>query len=226
MPHPEESSTLAARVKALTAEDHKSAETVPFITELMSGKRSKRDYALLVGQYYYMYNALDHASEQLRESTSLSGVSALLDPLLDRRIAIQNDLEALLPEVGLRQEPVLLDATADYVKRIQDVANDAPRLTAHHYLRYLGDLSGGLAIARLVQRHYGISSEQLNMYTFDSISKPKLYKDAYRDQLNNMGLSSAQEEVFIQEATLGFHLNKAIFEELGKFSDSLTSATA
>src|SRR5699024_9372806 len=131
----------------------------------MRGKRCTRDYALLVSQYFFIYNALDQAAEQLRATTNLPGVAKLLDPKLDRRMAIRADLESLLPEVGLDSVPVQLPATKTYVARINEVATDPARLTAHHYLRYLGDLSGGLAIARLVQRHYGIGAHQLNMYT-------------------------------------------------------------
>lgn len=222
MREPEDPNSLAARVRQLTAEDHKSAETASFITELMGGKRCTRDYALLVCQYHYIYQALDTASEQLRTKTDNPAMTKLLDPKLDRRHAIEQDLNSLLPAVGLSTSPVLLNSTADYARRISDVANDPARLAAHHYLRYLGDLSGGLAIARLMQRHYDVPDSQLNMYTFEFIEKPKLYKDAYRDQLNKLGLTPQQEDDFIQEAGNGFSYNKAIFTELGRYADSLT----
>lgn len=220
------SSTLAARVRDLTKEDHKSAETAAFITELMSGKRCSRDYALLVSQYHFIYTALDESSELLRNNTQLPGVVDLLDPELDRRSAIRKDLSRLLPATGLSNKPIQLESTADYARRIRAVAHDPARLAAHHYLRYLGDLSGGLAIARLVQRHYHIPDEQLNMYNFESIGKTKLYKDAYRDKLNNLGLSLEQEDAFVEEASLGFQYNKAIFEDLGKYSDAIYQVSA
>lgn len=222
MPHSENSDSLATRVRQLTAEDHKSAETASFVTELMGGKRSIRDYALLVSQYHFIYQALDSAAETLRAETALPGVRQLLDPHLDRRSAIERDLATLLPDTGLSENLIELNATVAYVERIHEVAHDPARLTAHHYLRYLGDLSGGLAIARLMQRHYQVPDQQLNMYTFESIQKPKLYKDAYRDQLNSLGLTVNQEDAFIEEAGFGFGYNKAIFEELGDYADSLT----
>ncbi|MDN6679938.1 MAG: biliverdin-producing heme oxygenase [Yaniella sp.] len=225
MPRSEDSHSLASRVRQLTAEDHRSAETASFITGLMGGERSVRDYALLVSQYHFIYEALDAAAETLRTETILPGVTALLDPKLDRRSAIQRDLATLLPETGLSCALVPMKATVEYVARIHQVANDPARLTAHHYLRYLGDLSGGLAIARLMQRHYQVPDHQLNMYTFESIEKPKLYKDAYRDQLNRLGLTVEQEETFIEEAGFGFGYNKRIFEELGDYADSLTPMT-
>lgn len=218
----EHSTSLAARVRQLTAEDHKSAETASFITELMSGKRCIRDYALLVSQYHYIYDALDAAADQLRTNTSLPGVAQLLDPDLDRRAAITADLAELLPSAGLSTTPMQLQSTSTYAQHIRAVANDPARLTAHHYLRYLGDLSGGLAIARLMQRHYQIPHSQLNMYTFTPIDKPKLYKDAYRAQLDALGLDTEQEDAFIAEAGIGFGFNKAIFEELGRHCDSMT----
>lgn len=226
MLHTEPSTTLATRVRDLTKEDHKSAETVAFITELMSGKRCARDYALLVSQYHFIYTALDESAELLRHNTQLAGVVDLLDPNLDRRSAIRKDLSELLPAAGLSNKPIQLGTTADYARRIRAVAHDPARLTAHHYLRYLGDLSGGLAIARLVQRHYQIPDEQLNMYNFESIGKSKLYKDAYRNKLDNLGLSLEQEDAFVEEASLGFQYNKAIFEELGDYSDTFFPISA
>lgn len=226
MLHTEPSTALATRVRDLTKEDHKSAETVAFITELMSGKRCARDYALLVSQYHFIYTALDESSELLRKNTQLTGVVDLLDPDLDRRSAIRKDLTELLPAAGLSDMPIQLRTTANYARRLRAVAHDPARLTAHHYLRYLGDLSGGLAIARLVQRHYHIPDEQLNMYNFDSIGKSKLYKDAYREKLNNLGLSLEQEDAFVDEAALGFRYNKAIFEDLGEYSDTFFPLSA
>ena len=222
MLHSDQASSLAARVKKLTQDDHRSAETASFITELMGRKLSTREYAMLVSQYHYIYQALDAAVEQFRDNATAPSVVRLFDPKLDRRTAIVKTLQTLLPECGLPLELTELSSTAAYAQRIRDVAEDPARLAAHHYLRYLGDLSGGLAIARLMQRHYRVHDHQLNMYTFKSISKPKLYKDAYRDKLNSLGFTPEQQDDFIDEAALGFQCNKAMFEELGSYCESLT----
>lgn len=214
---------LSTRVREMTAADHKSAETTSFITELMGGERSQRDYALLLSQYLFIYDALDDAAARLRASTDRPGVAELMDPDLDRRESIRTDLAGLLPACGLDTEPEPLDATAEYAERIRAVALDPVLLPAHHYLRYLGDLSGGLAIARLVQRHYQVPDEQLNMYTFASIEKPKRYKDAYREKLDRLELSTFEQDQFIAEAARGFADNKAVFNQLGEYADSLAA---
>lgn len=213
-----EAQPLSVRVKEMTRRDHQEAESSRFITELMGGTRSSCDYALLVSQYHYIYEALESAAEQLREQSPVIGLRELFDPALDRREAISRDLEQLLGQSGLGPEPIQLKATERYVQRLREVAAEPARLAAHHYLRFLGDLSGGLVIAKLVQRHYGIPQSQLNMYTFSSIEKPKLYKDAYRENLDRLQLNLEHQAWFVEEANLGFALNKAVFEELAEFT--------
>ena len=188
----------------------------------MSGQRNTNDYALLISQYHYIYDALDGAAELLRDTTDLPGVAALLDPMLDRRKAINNDLTALLSTTKGSNKPVQLKATEVYASRIREVTERPELLTAHHYLRYLGDLHGGLAIAKMVKRHYGLPDEQLQMYTFEGIPKPKLYKDLYRERLNQVGFTRPQEDAFIHEVLAGFEYHKTIFDELLEYSPHMT----
>lgn len=67
-------------------------------------------------------------------------------PGLDRLAATRADLTALGQETP--EDP--LPATADYAAAIRTTASTPERFIAHHYLRYLGDLSGGQAIAALM----------------------------------------------------------------------------
>ena len=106
-------------------------------------------------------------------------------------------------------------ATAEYVERLTALPADAPeRYFAHHYLRYLGDLSGGQIIGRLAGRHYEIPAESLRTWTFEGIEKHKPYKDQYRVALDTAPLTEAQREAFIDEAQAGFLLAKKLFDSL------------
>lgn len=209
-PSPE---ALSSRVRRLTREDHSRAESSAFITELMSGQRSLHDYALLVCQYFYLYGALDTAVAVSRQMPDNERFATLFDPNLDRRSALAHDMDSLLPLTGL-SVPVSMPATSTYVARIIEASDDPVRLAAHHYLRYLGDLSGGLAIASLVRRHYQASDDHLHMYAFTSIPHPKVYKDHYRASLDSLDLAPEQAEAFVAETRDGFRLNQAIFEDL------------
>jgi len=109
-----------------------------------------------------------------------------------------------------------LPATAEYVERIRAAVNSPERYLAHHYLRYLGDLSGGQAVAALANRHYGIPAEALSMYRFTELPKPKVFKDGYRELLDNAPLTDEQREALIEECIDGFRINASLFAQLGR----------
>ena len=109
-----------------------------------------------------------------------------------------------------------LPATAEYVERIRATVNSPERYLAHHYLRYLGDLSGGQAVAALVSRHYGIPAEALSMYRFTELPKPKVFKDGYRELLDNAPMTDEQREALIDECIEGFRINASLFAQLGR----------
>ncbi|WP_327785624.1 biliverdin-producing heme oxygenase [Arthrobacter sp. 18067] len=90
----------------------------------------------------------------------------------------------------------------------------ATYLMAHHYVRYLGDLSGGQIISALVQRHYGLTPEGLNFYAFKEIGKIKPYKDAYRARLDATDFSAAERSEILNYAAEAFETNRQVFVDL------------
>ena len=152
---------FSARLKASTKRVHDNAEHSTFMEDLMGGKLDTSAYLRLINQYTYIYEALEEISRNLRESGN-----SLTDPFtlegLDRTAAIHHDIRAL----GQTEIDSPLPATIEYVARIKATAQATERFLAHHYLRYLGDLSGGQAVAALVARHYGIARDALTMYSF------------------------------------------------------------
>lgn len=210
-------SNFSTKLRQLTQNDHTEAESSKFITTLMGGERSARDYTLLIAQYAHIYEALE---QEVRELARDPKYTELFDPALERSAQLTKDLQVLLPAEGFSVLPQALPATKTYIAAIRAAAAEPARLVAHHYLRYLGDLSGGLAIGKLVARHYGISPAALNMWDFGQIHKPKLYKDAYRTKLDALGADPQVAEALLDEAKRGFQWNKAIFEDLLRSSDA------
>lgn len=209
---PTQAPSFAAQLKSATRAEHAAAEHSSFIQNLMEGKLSAEDYVRLLAQYQPLYRALEKACAAWRCEPS---VRQLLDPALERSESIRNDLAGLTEYLGI-QMPDLTTAVMLYTQRIHEVGAMASpeRLIAHHYLRYLGDLSGGQAIGALVARHYNIPSELLTMWKFPTIDKPKIYKDAYRIHLDHFAREANQAEI-VDEARLGFALNRNLFVELG-----------
>jgi heme oxygenase len=91
---------------------------------------------------------------------------------------------------------------------------------AHHYTRYLGDLSGGQAIGRILDREFELDGAGIAFYAFEAIPKPKPYKDAYRARLDALGLGPAEVRRVVDEVRVAFTLNQALFTELGERIDA------
>ena len=102
-----------------------------------------------------------------------------------------------------------------HAAHLRAIADDDVRYLAHHYTRYLGDLSGGQAIAALVARHYGATPEQRGFYRFDVAEGGVVqYKRGYREAMNALALSPREVDVLIAEVRTSFRMNSAIFEAL------------
>jgi heme oxygenase len=127
---------------------------------------------------------------------------------------IAADISYLEDALGDTKNLTTLPSVRKYLDSLHDEITTT-RLTAHHYIRYLGDLSGGQAIARLVARHYQIPAEALNFYNFEDIGDVVFYKKRYRDFLNLIALNEEQQEEFLSEVELLYALNRELFMDLG-----------
>ena len=133
---------------------------------------------------------------------------------LTRLPALEADLEFLVGP-DWREQIVPLPTTARYVARINQVgATWAGGFVAHHYTRYLGDLSGGLFIGRLMQRRFGFETNGIGFYLFDDIADPKAFKEVYREQLDAVPWDDAEKERVIDEVLLAYRFNTELFEDL------------
>jgi heme oxygenase len=220
-PHPASPAVdepFATRLRAQTQGAHTRAESADFMSNLMGGAGSVDDYVALMRQYYFIYDALERVGETFRADAE--GSAFVSDALL-RREAIEADL-AYFAGPGWRDSLVALGATHAYVQRLESVASrSSEEFVAHHYLRYLGDLSGGQIIRVMVQRHYAIPDEGLNFLAFPLVPKPKPFKDGYRAALESAAWTPAQRDAFIAEVDVAYGLNFDLFTELG-----LASATS
>ncbi|PXA70699.1 heme oxygenase (biliverdin-producing) [Cryobacterium arcticum] len=204
--------SLADYLRASSSGQHRDTETRSFITELMSGNLSLADYTRYLGQYAWVYEALEQLVDRVSQVDRLD----LFDPDLDRLPAIESDLAALGVQDWRREHPPLISTTA-YIAHLQSLTSaDTVRCLAHHYTRYLGDLSGGQAIASLVARHYGAAPEQLGFYRFDAINNIVQYKRAYRDRLNALALAPAEVNTLVAEVDAAFTYNGAVFDGLAR----------
>ncbi|WP_420111735.1 heme oxygenase (biliverdin-producing) [Pseudactinotalea sp.] len=201
---------FSQRLREATRQAHTEAEGAGFITRLMAGQLDAAAFARLTAQLHPLYEALESnsATDPVRDRFG--------DPRLHRLEALERDLTHLLGPDWRSKEPASL-AARTYAEHIASVSHSTPAFVGHHYTRYLGDLSGGQAIGRLVSRHYGLREGEpgLLFYSFPEISKPKAYKDAYRESLDSAPWGESQRAEVIAEAQRAFAMNAAIFASLG-----------
>lgn len=182
-----------------------------FMSDLMTGKGCRDDYIALVAQNYFIYQSLEEAAETMADDPV---AAAFITPQLTRLPAIKEDLRFLLgPEWRERITP--LDTTRRYVDRIRTVGQTwAGGFIAHHYTRYLGDLSGGQVIRGLMQRQFGFETNGVGFYLFDQIAAPKQFKATYREQLDRVKWDAAECERVIAEVQLAYRFTTDLFVDL------------
>ena len=128
--------------------------------------------------------------------------------------ALEADLLFLLGD-NWREQIAPLPTTVRYVDRIATVAATwSGGFIAHHYTRYLGDLSGGQIIRTLMQRQFGFETNGVGFYLFDEIAKPKEFKETYRDQLDAVAWNDEERERVIDEVMLAYTFNTDLFSDL------------
>lgn len=202
---------LSLRLREGTRPEHEQAEGSGFVEKLMSGRLDVAAYADLAAQQWAIYGALEAASAAIRADAQ--GATLVFDELT-RTPEIEKDL-AFLVGPDWAERITVRPATEQYVARLREIGGSLPAYAAHAYTRYLGDLSGGQIIKRMLERHYGLSVDGLAFYTFVEIPKSKPFKDVYRERLDGLDLSPEQVDETVAEAKLAFRLNSAVFADLG-----------
>lgn len=205
--------TFADELRKATWGDHEAAEHTAFLEALMHGKVSRAGYAEMVAQHYFAYVALEEAGRAL----SADPVAApFVRAELERVPALERDLETLYG-AAWREEIAPSKSTLTYVARINQVADWPGGFIAHHYTRYLGDLSGGQVIRKVAERTYGFEDGSgVSFYLFPAIPDLKAFKVDYRDRLNALPLDDVQRRRIVRETLLAYQLNTEVLVEIGK----------
>jgi heme oxygenase len=207
----ESPSSFSERIRAATWDAHAGAEHAPFMQDLMAGRSSRLDYAQLVAQHHAIYSVLEAAVDASTDPT----IAPLLAPELRRLPELEADLEYLVGPAWAEKLAVT-PSTEAYCDQMRRVCFDwSGGLVAHHYVRYLGDLSGGLVIGRVVARVYDLpDGEGTRFYRFDGIDNPKDTKDEYRRVLDELPWSEDEQDRVIDEVLEAYRHNTEVLLDL------------
>jgi heme oxygenase (biliverdin-producing, ferredoxin) len=203
--------SFSETLKNATWGEHEAAEGDSYLKELMGGRLSPQEYGAMVAQHYFAYLALDGAAAALA-AHPVAG--RFVFPELYRQQALERDLRTVYGD-GWREAVAASKSTRTLVARIEQVADWPGGYIAHHYTRYLGDMSGGQFIRMELQKIYGFGrGGGVDFYYFDEVGSLPRFKNEYRARLDALDLDEGEQQRVIREVKLAYQLNTEVLAEL------------
>ncbi|WP_017570071.1 biliverdin-producing heme oxygenase [Nocardiopsis halotolerans] len=210
---PDSPETFSERLRAATWSDHRAAEDHGFTRALMDGTLSLAGYTGMVAQHYFAYVALEEVGRRLADNPV---VGRFHHPELERVPALVRDLEHLLGD-DWRERVSPTPATRTYAARIEQMADHPEGFVAHHYTRYMGDVSGGQFIRRVAARTYGLTDGAgVSFYVFDGLGSLPRFRAGYRERLDSLDLDETAAARLVAETRLAYQFNTEVFADLGR----------
>ncbi|MET9675739.1 biliverdin-producing heme oxygenase [Streptomyces sp. NPDC006482] len=201
-------------IRTASHEQHTEAETSSFMGDLLGGRLAVDAYARYTEQLWFVYRALEEGAEALREDPV---AGPFIQTELFRTAALEQDLSHLRgPDWRAGVSP--LPATVAYAERVAECAREWPAgYVAHHYTRYLGDLSGGQIIRDKAERTWGFArkGDGVRFYVFEEIGNPAAFKRDYRELLDGVNADDLEKQRIVDECKRAFDFNSAVFHQLG-----------
>ncbi|MER6381007.1 biliverdin-producing heme oxygenase [Streptomyces sp. NPDC001250] len=200
-------------IRTASHEQHVAAETSTFMSDLLGGRLGVTAYARYTEQLWFVYEALESGAGRLA-ADPVAG--PFIRPELLRLDALERDL-AHLRGPGWRAGLSALPATRAYADRVRACAERWPGgYVAHHYTRYLGDLSGGQIIRDRAEKTWGFArkGDGVRFYVFEGIPNPAEFKRSYRDRLDAIDVDDLEKQRVVAECKRAFALNTEVFRAL------------
>ncbi|MEO3752310.1 biliverdin-producing heme oxygenase [Streptomyces sp. B6B3] len=216
---------FSALIRQASHELHDEVNGSAFMTELLAGRLGVAAFRHYTEQLWFVYRALEDVPRPLTEDPV---AGPFVRPELMRTAALERDLDHLHAledgDDDWRASATPLPATAGYVARLREVAGDWPGgYVAHHYTRYLGDLSGGQVVRGTAEKAWGLTrkGDGVRFYVFDLIGNPAAYKREYRARLDAVPVGADEKLRMVEECRHAFALNSAVLTELGAAAGAL-----
>ncbi|MET7615414.1 biliverdin-producing heme oxygenase [Streptomyces sp. NPDC005408] len=206
-------------IRIASHEQHTEAETSTFMSDLLGGRLGVAAYARYTEQLWFLYRALEDGAESLADDPV---AGPFIRPELMRTTELERDL-AHLRGADWRAGLAPLPATAAYAERVAYCARSWPAgYVAHHYTRYLGDLSGGQIIRDKAEKTWGFArkGDGVRFYVFEQIPNPAAFKRGYRELLDAVNADDLEKQRIVDECKRAFDYNGAVFRELGAATES------
>lgn len=206
---------LALRLREGTKQSHTAAENTAYMKCFLKGIVEREPFRKLLANLYLLYSALE---EEMEHHRNHAVVGAMIFSELWRKAKLEEDL-AYYYGADWQQQIAPLPAGTRYVARIREIAQQQPALlVAHAYVRYMGDLSGGQSLKKIVRSALNLPADQgTELHEFDQIPTAearRAFKGQYRDALNALPVDEQLAQQIVDEANLAFQLNADVVHDL------------
>ncbi len=180
--------------------------------DLLHGRIDRRSYCSLLRNLYELYSGLESALSRHRTHAC---VAPFFLPQLFRTGALAADMRDLHGDQWIDAFEVKGSAKR-YVDRLSEIEVLRPELlVAHAYVRYLGDLSGGQILKRIVRQSLQLSpAEGMRFLEFGEPAQVETMAQNFRQALDSIAVDSLAMADIVAEAQLSFVMHANLFEEL------------
>lgn len=205
--------SIAMMLREGTADKHQETEKVPYIRAIFRGGLDAQTYTYQLESLHAVYAVMEELYRQNKDNPILA---KLYFPALFRENSLKEDIASFQKKFGTKLRGSISKATQNYIDHIKNTAKTKPELlVAQAYVRYLGDLSGGQSIKKVVAKTFELEgNEGTAFYEFPEIEDLMAFKGIYRQNLDTLPLNDAQKAELLAEANATFDLNKFLFIEL------------
>ncbi|MBO3459894.1 heme oxygenase (biliverdin-producing) [Aetokthonos hydrillicola Thurmond2011] len=206
---------LASKLREGTKQSHTMSENTAFMKCFLKGIVEQEPFRKLIANLYFLYCAIE---EELERHHDHPAVAPIYFRELNRKANLEQDL-AFYYGYRWQDQIVASKEGRAYVDRIHEVAKTEPALLiAHAYVRYMGDLSGGQSLKKIIRSAMSLPEDQgTRFYEFDdlkSVEAIRAFKGKYRDALNSLPIDDTLAQKIVDEANNAFQLNRNVFHEL------------
>jgi heme oxygenase len=201
---------LSRRLRAETKVAHKLVEATRFARAFFKGTLTPAVYAEGLARIHPVYEVMERALRRAVEDPVLGPFHL---PAVFRTDALARDLKHFGVAVAKRRSPAS-DAYRDHVAAIADGTAPPWLLVAHAYVRYMGDVSGGVIAGKLAQRALRLpSTDGLAFFDFGALD-PETFRREFRARLDAVPLDEPCLAQLVAEANRAFELNRALADEM------------
>ena len=207
--------TLAARLRSETSALHRQVESTLFMQHLLRDRLDRRGYCLHLRNLEPVYSELEKGLER---HAGNEDVAPVYFPNMFRTLPLQQDLQAL-HGVTWPQDFEVLPSTLTYAARLRELSASAPvLLSAHAYVRYLGDLSGGQMLRNIVVRSLQLPPQGGGTAFYEFGEPPEVARLAQtlRAGLDQVTRDKAASDAVVAEALWAFEMHEKLFDELSQ----------